>query len=147
MQKKNSISRLVIGGIGLSAIIVAMPAVQAQGARHSVKSSRKTKITAAQARSVTLRKYPGRVVGKPVLEKEEGKWQYAVMVQSGRTLREVMVGAYSGKIEDVEITTAAKEQVEKKAEEAAAKTAHYKPATKKHEKNEADEKNEKNEKE
>jgi hypothetical protein len=35
------------------------------------------------------------------------------MVRSGKTLREVMVGAYSGKIENIEVTTDAKEKAEK----------------------------------
>ena len=41
------------------------------------------------------------------------------MVKSGKTLREVMVGADTGKIENVEVTTANKERVELAAEKAA----------------------------
>ena len=50
------------------------------------------------------------------LENEEGKWQYGVMVRSGKTLREVMVNAMTGKIDSVEVTTAEKERAEKKAD-------------------------------
>ena len=68
---------------------------------------------AVRAEAVVLHRFHGKIVGKTKLENEEGKWQYGVMVQSGKTLREVMVGAYSGKIEDIEVTTAAKEGIEK----------------------------------
>ncbi len=77
------------------------------------------KISAAQARKVALAKYPGKVVGKIELENEEGTWQYAVMIQSGKKLREVMVNAKTGKIDNVEVTTAAKEAKEKAEEEKA----------------------------
>ena len=112
------------GGLGVAALAgMALPAAHAKAVRHPVAAP-KAKITAAQAEAVTLRKFPGKIVSKTTLENEEGKWQYGVMVRSGKTLREVMVGAYSGKIEDVEVTTEAKEGIEKKAEDAAAKAKH-----------------------
>jgi len=74
------------------------------------------KITSAQARKIALAKYPGKVVGKVELENEEGTWQYSVMVRSGKKLREVMVNAKTGKIDNVEVTTAAKEAKEKAEE-------------------------------
>src|SRR5947207_1000417 len=46
----------------------------------------KVKFTASQANEIALKKYPGKVQGKTPLEKEEGKWQYGVMVRSGKTL-------------------------------------------------------------
>jgi hypothetical protein len=76
------------------------------------------KFSAGQARAIALKKYPGKIVGKVELEDEEGKWQYAVTIRSKKTLREVMVGADTGKIENVEVTTAAKEAKEKAAEKA-----------------------------
>jgi hypothetical protein len=82
----------------------------------------KTKITAKQAEQIALKKYPGKLTAKTELENEEGKWQFAVMVKSGKTLREVMVNANSGKIDNVEVTTKAKEAKEK-ADEAKAKKA------------------------
>lgn len=93
---------LVFSGLG--------PVAMAQGPH--------AKITAEQARTMALKKYPGKVVGKISLENEEGSWQYAVNVRSGKTLREVMVNANNGKIANVEITTKAEEQKEAKAEAA-----------------------------
>lgn len=81
-----------------------------------LQKSAHAKITAAQAQKVALAKYPGKVVGKVELENEDGKWQYSVMVRSGKTLREVNVDANTGKIANVEVTTDAKEAKEKAAE-------------------------------
>ena len=77
------------------------------------------KITAAQAQAAAVKKYPGTVVGKVELENEDGKWQYAVNVRSGKKLREIMVDAKSGKIASVEVTSPAEEAKEKAAEEKA----------------------------
>lgn len=74
------------------------------------------KITATQARKAALARYHGAVVGKIALENEDGKWQYSVNVRSGKTLREVMVDAHSGKIASVEVTTRAEEAAEARAE-------------------------------
>ena len=112
---------VLAGGLAIAGM--TMPAAHAKETKKAV-TTQKAKITAAQAEAVTLRKFPGKIVAKTTLENEEGKWQYGVMAQSGHTLREVMVGAFSGKIEDVEVTTAAKEGIEKKAEAAAAKAKH-----------------------
>lgn len=78
-------------------------------------------ITAAKAAKVALAKYPGKVVGKVAMEDEEGQWQYSVNVQSGKVLREVMVGAANGKIASVEVTNARAEAKENAAEKKAAK--------------------------
>jgi uncharacterized membrane protein YkoI len=80
------------------------------------------KIGAGQAKKVALAKYRGTVVGKVPLENEDGSWQYAVTIRSGKLLREVMVDAMTGKIANVEITTAREE----------AREAAQKPKTKKH---------------
>lgn len=74
------------------------------------------KISQKQARAAALKKYPGKVEGKIKLENEEGSWQYAVNVRSGKILREVMVNANTGKIANVEVTTKAEEEKEAKAE-------------------------------
>ncbi len=78
-------------------------------------------ISAARAARVALAKYPGKVIGKVAMEDEEGKWQYSVNIQSGKVLREVMVGAGDGKIADVEVTNAKAEAKENAAEKKAAK--------------------------
>lgn len=74
------------------------------------------KITASQAQKVALARYKGTVVGKVLLENEDGKWQYSVNVRSGKTLREIMVDARSAKIASVEVTSAKEEAAETKAE-------------------------------
>src|SRR5437016_5987115 len=78
-MKVSSIVAVVVAGVSLSAACIAGPKVAAPKAR----------ITAKQAARVALHKYHGRVVGKVALENEDGKWQYAVNVRSGKTLREV----------------------------------------------------------
>ncbi len=107
-----------MAGLGLIALMAGgfAPVAQAQHTHPHVK------ITSAQARATALKKYPGRVEGKIALENEEGSWQYAVNVRSGKTLREIMVNANTGKIATVEVTTKAEEAKEQKAE--AAKKAH-----------------------
>ncbi len=81
----------------------------------------KVKVSASQANHIALKKFPGKIVGKTALENEEGKWQYGVLVRSGKTLREVMVNAKTGKIDSVEVTTDAKENAEKIEDAAKAK--------------------------
>ncbi|GEM_PF-2152326 len=88
----------------------------------------KTKMSASQAEASTLKKYKtGKIQGKPVLEKEDGKWQYAVMVKVGSKMHEVMVDANTGKIASEEVVTAKEEAAEQKAEEAAKKGGTKKP--------------------
>ena len=120
----------LVATLALAGLAQAAPA-----AKHAKSTTRPhatqshAKLTAAQAEAAALRKYPGRVTAKTKLENEEGSWQYGVMVQSGKTLREVMVNAKTGKIDSVEVTTAGKEQTEAKAEAAKTK-APRKGATK-----------------
>jgi hypothetical protein len=108
-------------GFDMKAIALACVLVAATASFAGQKPHVKT--TAIQARSAALAKYPGKVVGKIALENEDGKWQYAVNIRSGRKLREVMVDANTGKIANVEVTTAKEEAKEKAAEE---KTKHKK---------------------
>lgn len=106
----------------VSNVLVAVSLVLCvAGASIAQSKAPKPKITADQANATALKKYHGKVVGKTKLENEEGKWQYGVLVQSGKTLREVMVNAKTGKIDSVEVTTAAKEKAEEKADAAKAK--------------------------
>lgn len=97
--------------IAVMVAVIAVASVFAQGPKPA-----KHTYTAEQARAIALKEYKGKVVGKVVLENENGKWQYAVMIQDGKKIREVMVGADSGKIEHVEITTLQKERAEQAAE-------------------------------
>lgn len=82
----------------------------AAGAQRS--HAPKVKLTVERANAIALKKVPGTIVGKTALENEEGRWQYGVMVRSGKTLREIMVNANTGRIDSVEVTTASKEAVE-----------------------------------
>src|SRR6185437_8359535 len=75
----------------------------------SKRSTPKMEVSSRQAEKTALQKYPGKLAGKTELENEDGKWQYAVMVRSGKKLLEVQVDAHTGKIVDTEETTAAEE--------------------------------------
>ena len=112
MQSRKHRLGTLLGGLSLSALLIGglSPLAQARGAHSHAK------LSASQARKIALKKYPGKVEGKVKLENEEGSWQYAVNVRSGKTLREIMVNAKTGKIANVEVTTKAEEQKEAKAE-------------------------------
>ncbi|HLI48471.1 MAG TPA: PepSY domain-containing protein [Chthonomonas sp.] len=102
------------------AIMPSTVALAQQHPSHTKHPAAVAKISAARAKQIALKRYHGRVVGKVALENEEGIWQYSVMVRSGKTLREVMVDAKTGKIDNVEVTTAEKERAEARAEKAKA---------------------------
>ncbi len=130
---KNMRLRSLLGGVGIAALLAVGIATGAQTtATHTKKQtshshtkiSSHAKITSAQASAIALKKYPGTVEGKINLENEDGSWQYAVNIRSGKTLREVMVSASSGKIASMEVTTKAEEAKELKAETAKPKTTH-----------------------
>ena len=90
-------------------------------AGHCARESAETQVYGRTGEFDCGQEVPRKVVGKTKLENEEGKWQYGVLVQTGKTLREVMVNARTGKIDSVEITTKAKEKTEEKADAAKAK--------------------------
>ncbi|HZP84372.1 MAG TPA: PepSY domain-containing protein [Chthonomonadaceae bacterium] len=119
MQSRKHKIGVRLGGLSLCVLLTGgfSPLAQAQGAHSHIK------ISASQARKIALKKYPGKVEGKIKLEKEEGSWQYAVNIRSGRTMREIMVNASTGKIAHAEVTTKAEEQKEARAE-AKAQKAH-----------------------
>lgn len=79
------------------------------------------KISPAQAAKIALAKYHGKLQGKPKLEKEDGAWQYEVLVKVGKIVKEVNVNAETGKIGSVENTTPGEEAREAKAEKAKGK--------------------------
>jgi VCBS repeat-containing protein len=122
-----------IGALGIAGVLafgLCSGPVHAQSVQaHKSGRMSHSSVSAEQAKAAALKKYPGTVEGKIALENEDGKWQYAVNVRSGKTLREVMVDAHTGKIASVEVTTKAEEAREAKAE--AAKVGHgHKGATK-----------------
>ncbi|MBV9386597.1 MAG: PepSY domain-containing protein [Chroococcidiopsidaceae cyanobacterium CP_BM_ER_R8_30] len=75
------------------------------------------RITAAQAEAAALGRIPGKALSAKY-EFEDGRWQYAVLVQQGGALYEVEVNAQNGRVMDSERTTPAEERAE------AAKTGH-----------------------
>jgi hypothetical protein len=108
-----------------TAFIVALSALVASAVFAAPKPKAKptvpkVKVTSSQASKAAQAKYHGKVVGKVVLENEGGKWQYAVNVRTGKTLREVIVDANTGKIASVEVTSPAEEAKEAAAEKKAA---------------------------
>jgi hypothetical protein len=102
----------------------------------------KAKISVRKANRIALKKYPGKVQGKTVLENEEGVWDYAVTVLSHKVLHEVMVNAQTGKIDSEEIVTAGEEKAEAQADAAKAKGQKVVPPKEKPEAGEANEKGE-----
>lgn len=100
-------------GVVQAAATKSAPKAGKPAAKAGAKASApKAKITATQAEKIALKKYPGKITEKTQLENEEGVWQYSVMIQSDKTLREVMVNAQTGKIDNVEVTSAEKEKNE-----------------------------------
>jgi len=114
----------------------------ASAATTKQSAAPKAKISVARANRIALHKYHGKIQGKTVLENEEGKWEYAVTVLSHKTLREVMVNAQTGKIDNVEVVTAGEEKAEAQADAAKAKGQKVTPSKEKSEAGEANEKGE-----
>lgn len=110
------LARLVLAVMAVLALLAGTMAYAAPAPKAQVPP--KLKITMAQANATALARFHGKVVGKTTLENEAGVWQYGVMVQTGKTLREVMVNANTGKIDHVEVTSASKENKEAQAEAA-----------------------------
>ncbi len=135
MKMKTSKSALRLGA--------GIVAVTGFGLAVAVASPNHARITASQANATVLNRFHGQLTGKTALENEEGKWQYSVNVRSGHTLREVMVDARTGKIADIEVTTAAKESVENANEKAAQRHLTHKTMSRSHKNEERNDKNEK----
>lgn len=83
------------------------------------------RITPAQAKAAAVHKIPGKAQSAKY-EFEDGRWQYAVLVQKGSALYEVEVNAQTGVVTDTEKTSAAEERSEAAADAKAAakKMAH-----------------------
>ena len=115
----SDLRKLTVWILTLLAMCFAFAAVaQAAQTPESKACPSSAKITATQAEKIALKKFPGKIVEKTKIENEEGVWQYAVMVKSGKTLREVMINVQTGKIVKVEVTTAAGEKDEAAKEKA-----------------------------
>jgi uncharacterized membrane protein YkoI len=89
-----------------SMIAAALLATSAMGAQ---KPDAHHRISPDHAAKVALHRFPGKLVKTPKLEHEDGKWQYEVLVKSHGKLKEIDVDARTGKIGDVETTSATEE--------------------------------------
>ncbi|HWD41749.1 MAG TPA: hypothetical protein VG944_23105 [Fimbriimonas sp.] len=74
------------------------------------------RITAKQAAKIALNRCHGKLLKKPRLEREDGQWQYEVLIRRGRKLKEVNVVAATGRISNVETTSVGEEESEARAE-------------------------------
>jgi uncharacterized membrane protein YkoI len=84
-------------------------------------TTQKPKLTMAEARTIALKKAPGKVKSEE-LENEHGKLIYSFDIStSAKAITEVNVDAMNGKIVAVQQETAAKEAAEKQQEAKAAK--------------------------
>ena len=75
----------------------------------------KGRITPAQAETAAVKKIAGKALSAKY-EFEDGRWQYAVLVQKGKELFEVEVDSKTAKIYDTEKTTMADEKAEAAAD-------------------------------
>lgn len=101
---------ITIALVTASAIAPIVMGAQAAG-RH--------RISARQAEAAALRRVHGTASGAKY-ELEDGRWQYAVIVHRGGAMYEVQVDAHSGKVLDVERTSASEERGEAAADQKAA---------------------------
>lgn len=85
------------------------------GAAHAADA----KITPAQAKAAAVKKMSGKALSAKY-EFEDGRWQYAVLVQKGKDLYEVEVSAKDGRVLDTEKTSMAEEKAEAEADKKAA---------------------------
>lgn len=88
------------------------------GAAHAGAKTA-SKITPSQAKAAAVKKMHGKALSAKY-EFEDGRWQYAVLVQKGKTLYEVAVNAKDGRVMDTEKTTIAEEAGEAAADKKAA---------------------------
>lgn len=105
----------MLGGSAFAAKPTAKPAAPKTAVKRTMKATKPRMashakrghyITAARAEKVALARYHGKVMGHPVLQKENGRHDYAVRLMSGKTAREVRVDAATGKIMSARIMTA-----------------------------------------
>ena len=71
----------------------------------------KPKISVKQAETAALKKFPGKIISSQY-EHEDGRWQYAVVIQTKKGMYEVEVSSANGRILDSERTSAAEERRE-----------------------------------
>lgn len=129
-----------------AAAALILPALSAH-AQGTAPTPPRPKIGAKQAEAAAQKKLGGKVVSSKY-EFEDGRWQYAVLIQKGKDLYEAEVSATTGKVLDTEKTSAAEEAQEDAANKKKAASAHpggKKAAAEKGEKGERGEAGEKGE--
>ena len=113
------ISRLLGLAVAATSLLMISTVSFAQGSAKKPQQTAKKpapmthKISADEAKKISLAKFKGTVSKAPLLEMEDGKWQWEVIVVSGKTMTEVNVDADSGKINSSEKVTAKEEAKEK----------------------------------
>lgn len=102
---------------GATAVLAGGAGVFAANAQQkgSTVPEPKCKVTPVEAIRIARTKVPGRAL-QANFEYAEGKWIYAVMIVSGKTLKEVAVDPMSGKIGDIETVTPDDEAKEVRSE-------------------------------
>lgn len=109
-------TRCALGALGAAAAVAAtfFSTPQAQAAPP------KPHVTARQAEAAAVRRIPGQALSAKY-EFEDGHWQYAVLVKSGKgQLYEAEVSALTGQVTASEKTSAAEEATEAAADQKAA---------------------------
>lgn len=95
--------------VGILGVRVVMAAQSASASEPTCK------LSPVDAIKIAKTKIPGRTI-QATFEFEDGKWVYGVMIVTGKSIKEVIVDASSGKIGDIESVTPNDEAKEIKAE-------------------------------
>ena len=115
----NTFTRIACAVVLTTSFVGTATVAVAQGTAKKTQTTAKKqapmtdKVTADQAKKIALEKFKGTVSAAPLLEMEDGKWQWEVIVVNGKTMTEVNVDADSGKINSSEKVTAKEEAKEK----------------------------------
>lgn len=107
-----------------TAIAVLSIAVTVAGTAVAFAAGASHRINPSQAQSAALKKVAGKVVSTQY-EREDGRWQYAVLVRNKKGLYEVEVDSRTGRVTDTEKTSMAEERAEAAADKANAERAHH----------------------
>ncbi len=119
LKSMKQLSRVLGLAVAATGLLMISSVSFAQGAsKKPLQTAKKPapmthKITADAAKKIALAKFKGTVTKAPLLEKEDGKWQWEVIVVNGKTMTEVNVDADSGKITSSEKVTEKEEAKEK----------------------------------
>ncbi len=68
-----------------------------------VQALPQVKVSEQRATKIATAKYRDTLIAKTILEHEDGKWEYSVLIRSKGKLREIIVDAMTGKITEAEV--------------------------------------------